>query len=101
PSFDAAPPDAAPPATFGDNFDFEDWSASDPPPQYTKSAISGFTIAQETSIVSSGNSSAAITWTATTNRDLEHAHTYTAASTARHTFHIWAHDNDVNGRLRP
>lgn len=113
---DATPPDAEPPdaeapdamvmfdarpPSFGDNFDFEDWSASDPPPNYTKTPTTLWTVGEESTTVGSGSRAAVVNWTTTANRDLYHGSTYTVANAVRHTFQAWFYDNDSGGRARP
>lgn len=88
------------PLAFGTNFDFEDWTTTDPPPAFAKTPDTSFTIVAETTGVAVGASSASVTWTTTDDRDLVHVPTHTVTDAVRHTFHAWVYDDDPSGRTR-
>ncbi len=82
------------------NWDFEDWATSDPPPHFTKSAASSFSIAQAIDIVQSGASAARVSWQTTDNRDLLAADRPAVVAGTTYTFHAWMYDSDPAGRSR-
>ena len=81
------------------NWDFEDWTYADPPEDFLK-MTEAFTAAQETSIVSRGSASAALTWTSIDNQDFYQAWFTPVTSGTLYTYHVWTFDNDLGGRGR-
>lgn len=81
------------------NWDFENWSYSDPPEDFEK-MTSHFHATEEGTIYNSGSKSANITWDSTNNQDfMQKWFTPTTGGTT-YTFHVWIFDNDPAGRAR-
>ena len=81
------------------NWDFEDWTWTDPPEDFEK-ATEFFTATQEASTVNNGSYSAELAWTSQDNQDFYQAwHTPVARDTP-YTFHVWYNDTDARGRAR-
>ncbi len=83
------------------NWDFEDWTYTDPPKDFEKSSASSFSLTDETSNVNDGAHSCNVTWKTQSNRDLTAAMYATASVGTEYTAHIWMLDNDPAGRARP
>lgn len=84
------------------NWDFEDWTTSNPPPGFVKET-QAFTVTQETTQVEpdvGGSSSAKLTWTSPDNQDLlaGYARPVAPGQTATCTWRYY--DNDPAGRFR-
>ena len=87
-------------ATSTDNWGFEDWTTSDPPPGFAKTST-GFTVVEETTLVSEGTSSANLTWTSTTTQDFDATHFVDVTPGQTVTCAVDVYDNDPEGRVRP
>lgn len=73
---------------FGVNFDFEDWSTSDPPPGFVKAPASSFVVEESDQAVT-GERGARLTSTVSDNRDLQSEDWLEAEGGATYTFHVW------------
>lgn len=82
------------------NWDFEDWSHSDPPIDFTKSHEDRFVLSKETAIVNTGAAACSVKWSTVDNRDIETAWYTPISPNTEYSVHMWVHDNDPNGRLR-
>lgn len=85
----------------GYNFDFEDWSASNPPMRYEATPATGTTYLESTTTVNSGTSACQCHWTITGDADLDHQLALPVTAGTEYTFHAWIQDNDPTGRTRP
>ena len=83
------------------NWDFENWTYSDPPADFIKTPETSFSLTDESSSVNSGAHSCKATWSTTSNRDLFDAMYGTASPGVEYTSHIWVLDDDPAGRARP
>jgi hypothetical protein len=83
------------------NWDFEDWTDSDPPRDFEKTPTTSFTLTDEIANVNDGSHACKATWTIKSNRDLIDAMYGTAKSGTEYTAHIWMLDNDPAGHARP
>jgi hypothetical protein len=82
-----------------DNWDFEDWSQSDPPPGFS-SATCGFSATQETTTVNGGSSSMKLTWDDTSTQRIETLHHHPVTPGNTYTCGAQVYDNDPQGRVR-
>jgi len=80
------------------NGDFEDWSTSDPPPNWTK-ATSAYSATQESSTVRNGSSSVNLTFTSTSTQTFDGDLISGISGDTSYTFSLWALDNDAAGRV--
>jgi hypothetical protein len=76
---------------FSLNFDFEDWTTSNPPPGFVKSAVSTLTVEPEDAVVNLGAFSAKLTSTVsgTQNVDLRASNHLPATPGVTYTLHQW------------
>jgi hypothetical protein len=68
---------------------------------FLKSAVSSFSLTQETIEVNDGASSCNATWTTQSNREIISAMYGVATPATDYTVHLWVHDNDPAGRTAP
>jgi len=99
---DCADTDCAAHATcaLGYNFDFEDWTASNPPTRYEANPTTDASYTQSQTIVNTGASAAQCQWFTTANRDLDHQLSLPVTASTEYTFHAWVFDNEAVGRAR-
>lgn len=83
------------------NWDFEDWTYSDPPADFIKTPETDFSLTEESTVVNDGLASCNATWTTSSNRNLVDAMYGTATENTEYTVHLWIYDDDPAGRLRP
>jgi cysteine-rich repeat protein len=81
------------------NWNFEDWTFSNPPEDFDKD--SGLSITQETGIVNNGTSSAKLHWTVATDPTIKQKWNMPVLIGRKYTFHVWIYDNDPNGEGKP
>ncbi|MBM4386507.1 MAG: lamin tail domain-containing protein, partial [Deltaproteobacteria bacterium] len=80
------------------NWDFEDWTLTNPPEDFTQS--SGITSSQETVIMNNGFSSAKLGWKTAADPDFTQRWKIPVLIGKKYTFHVWARDNDPAGKGR-
>lgn len=83
------------------NWDFEDWTVTDPPIGFEKAAVAdGFTITQDTEVFYGGAASAKITQTTEQTPELAQSWYMPATAGTTYTLSVWAWDNEPNLRAR-
>ncbi len=82
------------------NWDFEDWTTSNPPPGFINQT-DDFNATQSTSFAHGDvGSSCLLTWTSKQNQDFLAGHYKPAGEGGDYTISMWVHDEDPNGRVR-
>ncbi|MBR57930.1 MAG: hypothetical protein CMH54_07705 [Myxococcales bacterium] len=82
------------------NWDFEDWTYSDPPDGFIKEG-DGFTAIQDSEIFyGETGSSCELHWTSTNNQDFRAGYFVAATPNTDYTVSVRVMDNDPNGRVR-
>ncbi|MBR57932.1 MAG: hypothetical protein CMH54_07720 [Myxococcales bacterium] len=82
------------------NWDFEDWSTSNPPPGFINET-EDFNATQSTSFAHGDTgSSCLLTWTSKENQDFVAGYYKPAGEGGDYTISMWVHDEDPNGRVR-
>jgi hypothetical protein len=83
------------------NWDFEDWTESDPPLNFVKTAAAdGLSITQETEVVYAGASAAKVTVTTDANPEMAQSWYMSLDGATSATFSVWLLDNEPNLRGR-
>lgn len=81
------------------NWDFEDWTFSNPPEDFER-MTSQYSATREDTIVGGGSHSANLTWTSTANQGFYQAWFTPISAGTPTTYHVWFYDNDIAGRAR-
>jgi hypothetical protein len=83
-----------------DNWDFEDWTTTNPPPGFIK-VNTGFTLTQATDPAPhGGTSSGLLTWATSSNQNLRTEYRAPVTAGSEYACHGWFLDNDSDGRVR-
>ena len=88
-----------PPTYDTSNWNFEEWTETDPPADFFKDTAD-FTATQESTTVHDGASACNLTFTSKTNQDFWAGYYVPVTPATDATFSVWAWDGDPAGRLR-